>query len=246
MPKLFAGKSANAVIRVWCVGCSTGEEAYSLAILLAEHQAAIRQSFQVQVFATDIDSRAIATARGGIYPAPIAADVSPERLTRFFTAEDGQQALDLFKDQDFDVILMDVQMPVMNGVEATKAIRSSTALGPKEDVPIIALTAYAMTGGTGRSTLRPGWTIIWRSRCEWWIWKECWRRTSIAPRPTARPPIKKTLIVSSTPQRQFEILRVIPGAISPRPWESSSATTRPARPRLSIPSSPSAILVIPA
>ncbi|SMP66905.1 PAS domain S-box-containing protein [Desulfonatronum zhilinae] len=61
-------------------------------------------------------------------------------------AEDGQQALDVFKDQDFDVILMDIQMPVMNGVEATKAIRSSTDLGPKKDVPIIALTAYAMTG----------------------------------------------------------------------------------------------------
>lgn len=87
VPKLFAGKPAGAVIRVWCVGCSTGEEAYSLAILLAEHQAAIRQSFQVQVFATDIDSQAIATARAGIYPASAAADISPERLTRFFTAE---------------------------------------------------------------------------------------------------------------------------------------------------------------
>ncbi|SMP42671.1 PAS domain S-box-containing protein [Desulfonatronum zhilinae] len=61
-------------------------------------------------------------------------------------AEDGQQALDLFKDQDFDVILMDIQMPVMNGVEATKGIRSSTDLGPKKDIPIIALTAYAMFG----------------------------------------------------------------------------------------------------
>ncbi|WP_169732623.1 PAS domain-containing hybrid sensor histidine kinase/response regulator [Desulfonatronum lacustre] len=61
-------------------------------------------------------------------------------------AKDGQQALDLFKDQDFDLILMDIQMPVMNGVEATKGIRSSTDLGPKKDIPIIALTAYAMFG----------------------------------------------------------------------------------------------------
>jgi two-component system, chemotaxis family, CheB/CheR fusion protein len=66
-------------------GCSTGEEAYSLAILLAERQEALKQSFKVQVFATDIDSRAIATARAGIYPASIAADLTPERLARFFS-----------------------------------------------------------------------------------------------------------------------------------------------------------------
>ena len=86
VPKLFADRPANAVIRVWSVGCSTGEEAYSLAILLAEHMAAIGQSFHVQIFATDIDSWAIATARAGVYPASIATDVSPERLARFFTA----------------------------------------------------------------------------------------------------------------------------------------------------------------
>jgi len=86
IPKLFAGKSADAVIRVWVPGCSTGEEAYSIAILLAERQEAMKQSFKVQVFATDIDSRAIATARSGIYPASIASDISPERLRRFFVA----------------------------------------------------------------------------------------------------------------------------------------------------------------
>ncbi|MDP1928868.1 MAG: CheR family methyltransferase [Thiobacillus sp.] len=87
IPQLFAGKSAGAAVRVWSVGCSTGEEAYSLAILLAERQEALKQNFQVQVFATDIDSRAIATARTGLYPASIAADLTPERLARFFTAE---------------------------------------------------------------------------------------------------------------------------------------------------------------
>ncbi|GAB6058220.1 PAS domain S-box protein [Desulfonatronum parangueonense] len=61
-------------------------------------------------------------------------------------AEDGRQALDLLEAQDFDAILMDIQMPVMNGVEATKAIRESTTLGDKKNIPIIALTAYAMLG----------------------------------------------------------------------------------------------------
>ncbi|MCK9195535.1 MAG: PAS domain-containing protein [Syntrophales bacterium] len=85
IPQLFAGKPAGAIIRVWSPGCSTGEEAYSLAILLQERMETLKQTFAVQVFATDIDSRAIAVARAGVYPAGIAADVSPERLARFFT-----------------------------------------------------------------------------------------------------------------------------------------------------------------
>jgi two-component system CheB/CheR fusion protein len=89
IPKLFAGKPASAVIRVWSAGCSTGEEAYSLAILLAERQEAMKQSFKVQIFATDIDSLAIATARTGLYPASVAADISRERLARFFTSDSG-------------------------------------------------------------------------------------------------------------------------------------------------------------
>ena len=87
IPKLFAGRRVDTVIRVWSTGCSTGEEAYSLAILLAERQEAMKQSFKVQVFATDIDSQSIAVARVGRYPASIAADLTPERLALFFTAE---------------------------------------------------------------------------------------------------------------------------------------------------------------
>ncbi len=87
IPKLFAGKSPDSSIRIWSTGCSTGEEAYSIAILLQEHMEKTRQKFKVQVFATDIDSQAITTARSGLYPASIAADVTPERLARFFTVE---------------------------------------------------------------------------------------------------------------------------------------------------------------
>ncbi len=97
IPKLFAGKPAGAAIRVWSPGCSTGEEAYSLAILLQERLEALKQSFKVQVFATDIDSQAIATARAGRYPASIAADLSPERLARFFTAEPDASAYRIHK-----------------------------------------------------------------------------------------------------------------------------------------------------
>jgi two-component system, chemotaxis family, CheB/CheR fusion protein len=85
--KLFTGKSAGDSIRVWSAGCSTGEEAYSIAIILYEYMATLKEEFNLQVFATDIDGQAIAAARSGIYSASIAADISPERLSNFFTVE---------------------------------------------------------------------------------------------------------------------------------------------------------------
>ncbi len=87
IPKLFANKPTGSLIRAWSPGCSTGEEAYSLAILLHERLEAIKQEYRLQVFATDLDGQSIATARAGIYPASIGADVSPERLARFFSTE---------------------------------------------------------------------------------------------------------------------------------------------------------------
>jgi two-component system, chemotaxis family, CheB/CheR fusion protein len=97
IPGLFAARPANSIIRIWVPGCSTGEEAYSLAILLAEHQETLKGSFKALVFATDIDSQAIATARAGIYPASIAADLTPERLARFFSSEPNDSAFRIHK-----------------------------------------------------------------------------------------------------------------------------------------------------
>jgi two-component system CheB/CheR fusion protein len=87
IPRLFNNKSAGSAIRVWVPGCSTGEEAYSIAILLQERMETLKQSFKVQVFATDIDAQAIDQARAGVYPASIVPDVTPERLSRFFSLE---------------------------------------------------------------------------------------------------------------------------------------------------------------
>ncbi len=87
IPRLFVGKPTGALIRVWVPGCSTGEEAYSIAILLQERVEELKQSGKLQVFATDIDRHAIDCARTGIYPASIAGDISPERLARFFSQE---------------------------------------------------------------------------------------------------------------------------------------------------------------
>jgi two-component system, chemotaxis family, CheB/CheR fusion protein len=85
---LVKDRHPDAPLRIWIPGCATGEEAYSIAILVAERIAAAQSPCRVQIFATDIDEDALETARGGTYPDSIALDVMPERLQRFFTEED--------------------------------------------------------------------------------------------------------------------------------------------------------------
>ncbi|MBM9537914.1 chemotaxis protein CheB [Desulfobulbus alkaliphilus] len=97
IPQLFADKPAGGTIRAWSPGCASGEEPYSLAILLAERQESLKQNHKVQIFATDIDSQAIARARAGLYPAGIAADITPERLARFFSTESNSGAYRIHK-----------------------------------------------------------------------------------------------------------------------------------------------------
>ncbi|MET0650346.1 MAG: chemotaxis protein CheB [Pyrinomonadaceae bacterium] len=90
IPKLFEEKGPGGHVRVWVAGCATGEEAYSVAMLLAEYAATLDNPPAIQVFASDIDEDAIRVARAGYYTLNDAADVSPERLRRFFTkARDG-------------------------------------------------------------------------------------------------------------------------------------------------------------
>ncbi|MGE5462120.1 MAG: chemotaxis protein CheB, partial [Syntrophothermus sp.] len=84
IPALFKGKQDGDSVRVWTIGCSTGEEAYTVAILLLEHAATLNERIQLQVFASDLDDRALAQAREGIYPSAIEADVSAARLEKFF------------------------------------------------------------------------------------------------------------------------------------------------------------------
>ncbi|MDP2180538.1 chemotaxis protein CheB [Methylicorpusculum sp.] len=88
LPQLCADKPDNYLFRVWVAGCATGEEAYSIAILLRERMAQSHQEFKVQIYSTDLDDDAIATARAGFYPPNIAQDVTPERLRRFFIKEE--------------------------------------------------------------------------------------------------------------------------------------------------------------
>jgi two-component system CheB/CheR fusion protein len=87
IPKLFEGRDADDTIRVWVPGCATGEEVYSIAILLREHMDTLGVSPKVQVFATDIDEHALSIARGGRYPDALLDGISTERRRRFFVPD---------------------------------------------------------------------------------------------------------------------------------------------------------------
>jgi two-component system CheB/CheR fusion protein len=89
LPRIFSGTSAGDPFRVWIAGCSTGEEAYSLAICLLELLADRAATTPVQIFGTDVSEEAVEKARRGIYPMNALSHVSPGRLRRFFTKVDG-------------------------------------------------------------------------------------------------------------------------------------------------------------
>ncbi|HKQ57158.1 MAG TPA: chemotaxis protein CheB [Candidatus Eisenbacteria bacterium] len=89
IPRLARKRSHQAPIRIWVLGCSTGEEAYSIAILLTEYMDSRGASMPVQIYATDLNNQGIEKARAGLYPREIAQDVSPDRLRRFFVETEG-------------------------------------------------------------------------------------------------------------------------------------------------------------
>jgi two-component system CheB/CheR fusion protein len=93
MPKLFADVGPADEVRIWVAGCATGEEAYSIAILLREHMDGLDKPPKVQIFATDIDEAAMGVARAARYPANLVKGVSAERLNRFFVSEAGSYTL---------------------------------------------------------------------------------------------------------------------------------------------------------
>lgn len=84
LPLLFKDQPPGQPVRIWVPACSTGEEAFSIAITVQEYMSTLKNKYNVQIFATDIDKDAIDKARTGLYPDGISVDVSPERLNRFF------------------------------------------------------------------------------------------------------------------------------------------------------------------
>ncbi|MCE8429239.1 MAG: chemotaxis protein CheR, partial [Candidatus Methanoperedens sp.] len=88
IPDILENKLPVKPVRVWVTACSTGEEAYSIAIIFKEYLDEIKSDIKVQIYATDVDKTAVETARAGVYPESISVDVSQERLELFFTKVD--------------------------------------------------------------------------------------------------------------------------------------------------------------
>ncbi len=88
IPGLVRDHPLDRPLRIWIAGCSSGEETYSLAMLLREQIDESKREIKLQIFASDLDPEAVASAREGLYPQSVEAEVSPARLARFFTVED--------------------------------------------------------------------------------------------------------------------------------------------------------------
>ena len=94
LPSILKSKPLDGTVRVWIPGCSTGEEAYSIAIVMAECLARLKlDGLKIQIFATDIDKEAIDRARQGLFLPTIATDVSDKRLQRFFMKDGGYRLM---------------------------------------------------------------------------------------------------------------------------------------------------------
>jgi two-component system CheB/CheR fusion protein len=148
IPALLDTYPTGKSLRAWVPGCSTGEEAYSLAIVFKEalEQRKSQAGFSLQIYATDLDQDAIGKARLGFYPANISADVSDERLSRFFIEEDGGYRLHksiremvIFAPQN---IIMD---PPFTKLDILTCRNLLIYLGPELQSKLIPLFHYALT-----------------------------------------------------------------------------------------------------
>lgn len=90
IPQLLDDKPHGYTARAWVPGCASGEEAYSVAIVLYEYTRFLTQTINIRIFGTDIDAQAVNTARAGVYPAGLCTEISPQRLNRFFTKMEGR------------------------------------------------------------------------------------------------------------------------------------------------------------
>jgi two-component system, chemotaxis family, CheB/CheR fusion protein len=150
VPNMIRDQPPDRPLRLWIAGCSTGEEAYSLAMLFREAIIASKRNVKLQVFASDVDADAIAVARDGVYPDAIAAQVSEERLARFFMKEDHGyrvspelRAAVVFTVQD---VLAD---PPFSRLDLISCRNLLIYLGPEAQAKVIGLFHFALReGGT--------------------------------------------------------------------------------------------------
>jgi two-component system, chemotaxis family, CheB/CheR fusion protein len=141
-------RSEDAPIRVWVAGCSTGEEAYSLAMLFSEAFAAAEHAVKLQIFASDISADALDFARDGLYPEAIGADVSAERLQRFFTREEhayriSRELRDIVVFADHDALTD----PPFSRLDLVSCRNLLIYLQPDEQQKLLSLFHFALRDG---------------------------------------------------------------------------------------------------
>lgn len=148
IPQLIADDAERTVLRIWVAGCSTGEEAYSIAMICQEAITASGREVKLEVFASDVDPDAVATAREGIYPTSIEADVSADRLARFFGREGSfwrvapaLRSVVVFTVQD---MLVD---PPFSRIDLVSCRNVLIYLNPEAQAKVIALFHFALRGG---------------------------------------------------------------------------------------------------
>lgn len=132
-------------MRIWVPGCATGEEAYSIAMLVQETMESVQKNVNVQIFATDIDEESIEKARNGIYPDNIAADVSTERLDRFFKREDSTyQVNKSTKDMVVFAIQNVLEEPPFSNIDLVSCRNLLIYMGQEPQKKLIPLFHYSL------------------------------------------------------------------------------------------------------
>ncbi len=145
VPDIVRLHSEDRPVRIWVAGCSTGEEAYSLAMIFSEAIAVAQRAIKLSIFASDVDPDAVVTAREGVYPETISADISPERLARFFVKTDHGYAVgpDLRANIVFTIqnLLADPPFSKLDFVSCRNVL---IYLGPEAQAKVIALFHFAL------------------------------------------------------------------------------------------------------
>ena len=145
LPDVLANLPSDRPLRVWVAGCSTGEEAYSLAMTCIEAVEAAGSSARVQILASDIDPEAVATARQGFYPKEIETAVSPARLARFFVAEDdGWRVTSALRDMIVFTVADLLSDPPFSKIDLVSCRNVLIYLGPEAQKRVIAKCCFAL------------------------------------------------------------------------------------------------------
>ncbi len=145
IPAMLKTHPAGTPVRVWSVGCSTGEEAYSLAMVIYEALESAGLHHKVQVFASDADPDAIAMARDGFYATTIETSVSPERLSRFFSREDGgYRVLPYLRSTIVFTVQNVLSDPPFSRLDLVSCRNVLIYLGPEAQAKALALFHFAL------------------------------------------------------------------------------------------------------